>query len=111
MCDTSLRRKRFRAVSEKGTRNESQRTRISRAAKTENPVPRSFFAPKLNENAFFSKYNSNGQNNQFCRSNELEQGHQKKVICLQKGNEMNGFRFKQNQTLQASVAHSHSNLP
>ena len=70
-------------------RNDSQRPRISRAAKTENPVPRSFFAPKLNENAFLSKYNSNGQNNQFFRSNELEQGHQKKVICLQKGNEMN----------------------
>ena len=92
-------------------RNESQRPRISRAAKTENPVPRSFFAPKVNENAFLSKYNSNGQNNQFCRSKELEQGHQKKVICLQKGNEMNGFRFKQNQTLRASVAHPHSKLP
>ena len=67
MCDTSLRRKRFRSVSEKRTRNESQRTRISGAAKTENPVPRSFFAPNLNENAFLSKYNSSAQNNQFCR--------------------------------------------
>ena len=54
-------------VSEKRMRNESQRPCISRAAKTENPVPRSFCATKLNENAFLSKYNSNGQNNQFCR--------------------------------------------
>ena len=50
MCNTSLRKKRFRAVSEKRTRNESQRPRISRAAKTENLVPQSFFAPKLNGN-------------------------------------------------------------
>ena len=54
----SLRSKPFRAVSEQRTRNESQRLRengaffdsrsISCAVKAENPVPRSFFAPKLN---------------------------------------------------------------
>jgi len=84
MCDASLRRNRFRAVSEKRMRNESQTPRISRAAKTENPVPRSFFAPKLNENAFLSKYNSNGQNNQFFRSNELEQGHKKRLFAFKR---------------------------
>ena len=30
---------------------------ISRAAKTENPVPRSFFAPKPNGNACYAGYN------------------------------------------------------
>ena len=29
---------------------------ISRAVKTENPVPRSFFAPKLNGNACYAGY-------------------------------------------------------
>ena len=29
---------------------------ISRAVKTENPVPRSFFAPKLNGNACYTGY-------------------------------------------------------
>ena len=53
----SLRSKCFRAVQEKRTRNESQRPRfISRAAKTENPVPRSFFAPKPNGNACYAGY-------------------------------------------------------
>ena len=63
----SLRSKRFRAVLEQRTRNESKTARKSvsmrfrskergtsqrsRAAKTENPVPRSFFAPKPNGNA------------------------------------------------------------
>ena len=31
---------------------------ISRAAKTENPVPRSFFAPKPNGNACYAGYNN-----------------------------------------------------
>ena len=66
----SLRSKRFRAVQEQRKRNESQRPRendvskraffgscfISRAAKTENPVPRSFFAPKPNGNACYAGY-------------------------------------------------------
>ena len=55
----SLRSKRFRAFTEQTARSKSQRSRdpplsffgprsISRAAKTENPVPRSFFDPKTN---------------------------------------------------------------
>ena len=41
----NLRSKRFRTVSEQKTRNKSQRQRrVSRAAKTESPVPLSFFA-------------------------------------------------------------------
>ena len=32
---------------------------ISRAAKTENPVPRSFFAPKPNGNACYAGYHLN----------------------------------------------------
>ena len=50
-----MRSKRFRAVSEQETTIESQRQSqssrsrsILRAVKTENPVPRSFFATKLN---------------------------------------------------------------
>ena len=51
----SLRSKRFRVVSEQRTRNESQRQRrVSCAAKTENPVPLSFFALKPNENACYA---------------------------------------------------------
>ena len=64
----SLRSKRFRAVSEQGTRNESQRPREKMgrvkerggglsAAKTENPVPRSAFArPKPDGNASYAGY-------------------------------------------------------
>ena len=55
------------APREQRRRNESQRPRekwrkkkgscfISRAAKTENPVPRSFFAPKPNGNACHAGY-------------------------------------------------------
>ena len=61
----SLRSKRFRAVLEQRKRNDSQRRRAKNGAskragrgkgvgkkpQTENPVPRSFFAPKLNGNA------------------------------------------------------------
>ena len=47
----SLRSKRFRAVSEQRTMNESQRLQ-----KTENPVPRSFFAPKPHGNACYIGY-------------------------------------------------------
>ena len=54
-CYAGLRSKRFRAVSEQTTRNESQRQRfISRAAKTENPVRLSFFALKPNGNACYA---------------------------------------------------------
>ena len=65
---TSLHSKRFRAVEEQRTRNESQMAQvkerggsrfISRAAKTENPVPRSFFAPKPNGNACYAGYHLN----------------------------------------------------
>ena len=57
----SLRSKRFRAVLEQRTRNESQRPRErwrkwKSAAKTKNPVPRSFFAPKPNGNACYAGY-------------------------------------------------------
>ena len=65
----SLRSKRFRAVSEQRTRNESQRSpengaskwvwqsfHFSRAAKPENPVPRPFSAPKPNGHVFYASY-------------------------------------------------------
>ena len=57
----SLRSKRFCAVQEQITRNKSQRPREKwrHAVKTENPVPRSFFVPKLNRNACYA-----GQGNQ-----------------------------------------------
>ena len=35
---------------------------ISRAAKTENPVPRSFFAPKPNGKAYYAGYAREGEN-------------------------------------------------
>ena len=51
----SLHSKRFRVASEQRRRNESQRQRrVSCAAKTENPVPLSFFALKPNENACYA---------------------------------------------------------
>ena len=58
--ENSLRSNHFRAVAEQRTRNESQRPRqkmarsISRMAKTENHVPRSFFAPKPCGNACYA---------------------------------------------------------
>ena len=57
----SLRSKRFRTVSEQKTRNKSQRQRrVSRAAKTESPVPLSFFALKPNGNACYACYDGCG---------------------------------------------------
>ena len=57
----SLRSKRFRTVSEQKTRNKSQRQRrVSRAAKTESPVPLSFFALKPNGNACYAGYDGCG---------------------------------------------------
>ena len=57
----SLRSKHIRAVSEQRTRSETQTPRnnracscsVSCAAKSENPVPRSFFALKPNGNACY----------------------------------------------------------
>ena len=47
---------RFRSK-ERGTRvKDSSSCFISRAVKTENPVPRVFFAPKLNGNACYAGY-------------------------------------------------------
>ena len=45
---------------ERGTRVKDRKKSgsrfISRAAQTENPVPRGFFAPKLNGNAYYAGY-------------------------------------------------------
>ena len=57
----SLRSTRFRTVSEQKTRNKSQRQRpVSRAAKTESPVPLSFLALKPNGNACYACYDGCG---------------------------------------------------
>ena len=57
----SLRSKRFRTVLEQKTRNKSQRQRrVSRAAKTESPVPLSFFALKPNGNACYACFDGCG---------------------------------------------------
>ena len=53
---SSLRSKRFRAVSEERTRKESQMARVKDRGGAENPVPRSFFAPKPNGNVCYAGY-------------------------------------------------------
>ena len=54
----SLRSKRFLAVQEQRTGNKSQNGPSKRAAKAENPVPRSFFPPKPNANDCDAGYNA-----------------------------------------------------
>ena len=76
----SLRSKRFRAVSrvkDRAKNGASKRERggsrfISRAAKTENLVPRSFFAPKQHGNACYAGYQLLRGENDSKKSDEIQ---------------------------------------
>ena len=60
---------------------------ISRAVKTENPVPRSFFAPKLNGNACYAGYcEALHKNTEFRKLRLLFNGLFLSILRFQKDN-------------------------